>query len=173
MKIIPDYIIGDLDSISLPALKYFSNKRVKIKKIIDQNKNDLEKCMLYAFRKGCKKLYIIGLTGKRLDHTINNLSILKKYSDKTDIKCYDDEFEYFIINKKTEFEYKSGEVVSLISLPKATGIKTKGLKYPLKNETLEFGVREGALNIAISKVVRIDINNGCLLVIKKYFGNID
>jgi thiamine pyrophosphokinase len=167
-KIIPDYIIGDLDSISPSAKKYFTNKNVTIKKVYDQYKNDLEKCILFALSKGQKKINITGLSGKRLDHTINNLSLLKKYCRKADIKCYDDDFEYYFIKKKTDFIYKIGKLVSLIALPKAGGITTKGLKYPLKNGKLEFGGFQGALNSAIKNVIRIEVKEGHLLVIKKY-----
>ncbi len=171
-KIIPDFIIGDLDSISLTAKKYFSSQKVIIKEVYDQNKNDLEKCIIFALSKGYKKIVIVGLTGKRFDHTLNNLSILKKYSGKADIKACDNDFEYLFIKKKAEFEYKKGEVVSLIALPKASGITTSGLKYPLKNGTLEFGGMQGALNTAISRNVRIEIKKGYLLIFKKQFGKI-
>lgn len=167
-KIIPDYIIGDLDSISPAALKYFSGKNVKIKKIRNQNKNDLEKCIQFCINEKLKRIIIVGIAGNRLDHTINNLSILKKYSGKADIKCYNNEFEFFFIKKKVEFTCKIGDVISLIALPKARGITTKGLKYPLKNGTLEFGGMQGALNNAAKKNVIIEVKKGHLLLLKKH-----
>jgi len=168
-KINPDYIVGDLDSLSTTAKKYFSSKKVLIKKVYDQYKNDLEKCIIFALNKGYKKISIVGLTGKRFDHTLNNFSILKKYSVKADIKAYDNDFEYCFIKKKIEFEYKKGEVVSLLALPKASGITTSGLKYPLKNRTLEFGGMQGALNTATGKIVKVEVKKGLLLIIKKHF----
>lgn len=166
-RIIPHAIIGDLDSISPAAKKYFTAKKVKIKRIAGQNRNDFEKCITYALSKGKKKISIIGFSGKRFDHSVNNLSILKKFSRKADLTVYEGDFEYFFINKKTEFTCKPGDIVSLIALPKATGITTNGLKYPLKNETLELGVREGALNEASNKAVSIKFRAGHLLLIKK------
>lgn len=169
-KIIPDFIIGDLDSLSDPAKKYFTSKKVIIRKIFNQNRNDFEKCLQFAISKGWKQIAIIGFAGKRFDHTLNNLSVLKKYCGKTDSKVYDDSYEYFIINKSIEFSYKPGEVVSIMALPKAIGVKTTGLKYSLNNETLEFGTREGALNSAISGNIKIQMNKGYLLIAKKHFG---
>ena len=171
-KIIPDIIIGDLDSISPAVKKFCANKKVKIKRIVDQYKTDLEKCLGYVIGKGIKNISIIGFSGKRFDHSINNLSILKKFCRKANIKVYDSEFEYFFINKKIEFECKSGDVISLIALPKATGIKTKGLKYTLTNGTLEFGIMQGALNSATGKIVRIEFKSGYLLLIKQHFQNV-
>lgn len=165
-RIIPDVIIGDLDSISSAAKKNFTLKKVKIIKITDQYRNDLEKCLDFALSNGIKKISIVGFSGKRFDHTINNISILKKFSGKADLTVFERNFEYFFINKKIEFVCKPGDIVSLIALPLAAGITTKGLKYPLKNEILELGKREGALNTAISEKVKIRFTKGDLLVVK-------
>jgi thiamine pyrophosphokinase len=172
-KITPDYIIGDLDSITPAALKYFITRKVSVRKIHDQYKNDLEKCIRFAIKRKYKLISIVGFSGKRIDHTLLNLSVLKKYSTKADIKCYDEIYEYFIIKKKIEFVYRIGEVVSLIALPKAGGIKTRGLKYPLNYGTLEFGVKEGALNIANKKYVSVSLRKGSLLLYKKHFGKLE
>ncbi|MCI0450669.1 MAG: thiamine diphosphokinase [Chlorobi bacterium] len=172
-KIIPHYITGDFDAIKSGVLRYYKTKGVTIKKIRDQNTNDLEKALKLALSKKFSKILIIGATGKRLDHTINNLSVLKRYSKKADIKFYDNTFEMFFLNKSTEFKYRKGEVVSLLALPKAAGIKTQGLKWKLNNETLELGKREGALNIASSDFVKVTIEKGDLLVFRKHFGKIN
>ena len=171
-KIIPDYIIGDFDAVKATVLKYYKAKGVSIKKIRNQNTNDLEKALNLALSKKLKKIFIIGATGKRLDHIINNLSVIKRYSLKADIKFYDKTFEIFFLNKSTEFEYRKSEVVSLLALPKASGIKTQGLKWKLNNGTLEFGNRQGALNIANSNYVKVKIGSGDLLVFRKHFGRI-
>ena len=168
-KIIPAYIIGDLDSITPGVKNYFAAKKVKIIKIHDQNKNDLEKCIRFVISKKIKRISIVGLSGKRLDHTFNNISIIKKFFRKADITAYDNIFEYYFIKKKTEFEYKTGEIISLIALPKASGITSKGLKYPLKNGTLEFGGFQGALNSSTGKRLFVEVKKGTLLIFKKHF----
>lgn len=172
-KITPGYIIGDLDAIRPEVLGFYKRKGVKIKKISDQYKNDLEKALKLALSRKIKNIFIIGATGKRPDHNLNNLSIIKRFSRKANIKLYDKTFEMFYIKKKCEFEYKRGEVVSLIPMPKASGIKTSGLKWQLNNATLEFGIREGALNLASDNHVTIDVHTGDLLVFKKHFGKIN
>lgn len=166
-KVLPDVIIGDLDSVKPATLKYFSAKKVLIKKVYDQNKNDLEKALMFSLGKKYKLIHIIGLSGKRLDHTLNNISVIKKYHRKADILFCENGFTGRIISKKIELNCRIGDIVSLIPLPKATGITTSGLKYPLKNGTLEFGVRSGALNEAVSEVVNISLKKGCLLLLNK------
>lgn len=171
-KVNPDYIIGDLDSISPRTLLYYKNARVSIRKITEQQHNDMEKCISFALTKGMRFISVIGYGGKRIDHTINNFSILKKYYDKCNLRFVDDEFEVFMINKNTEFDYKIGEVISIMGFPKAEGIVTEGLQYALKNETLELGIREGALNKSISDNIKIHIKKGELIIFKKHFNNL-
>lgn len=165
IKITPDYIIGDLDSVTPGTLAYFKKKKVTVKKVVNQDKNDLEKALDLAISKKLKKIIITGFSGKRFDHSLNNLSILKKYNRKAEIRIYENGFEMMLINKCAEFAVKPGNIISLIPLPKATGIKTEGLKYKLNNETLEFGKREGALNEAIKNIIKIRIAKGDLLII--------
>lgn len=165
--IVPDVIIGDLDSISSKAKKFFLRKKVKLIYRPDQNLNDLEKALKYADSKKYNLINITGLTGKRFDHTLNNLSVVLKYYKKMNIVIHENGFTGSIINKSRKINCKEGNIISLIPLPKATGITTNGLKYPIKNETFEFGVRAGALNEALSSNISINFRKGVLLVLIK------
>jgi thiamine pyrophosphokinase len=51
-----------------------------------------------------------------------------------------------------------------MAMPTAKGITTKGLKYSLNNESLEFGVREGTLNKTSAKSISISFKSGNLLL---------
>lgn len=171
-KIIPDYIIGDLDSVSKKALSYLKKNGTIIKKISEQQHNDFEKCLIFALKNGFNNFRIIGYNGKRCDHLLNNFSILKKYDKKCNIKFLDDIFEIYFLERIKTLAYKKGELISLTAFPKATGIVTSGLKYNLKNENLEFGVREGALNEATLSIIKIKYRKGSLLIFKKHFGKL-
>ncbi len=166
-KIIPNHIVGDLDSIKPSVLKYYRSHSVKIKKIVEQEHTDLEKSIKLALSLKLKHIGIIGYAGKRIDHTINHFSILKRYYKKADIRFIDPEFEIFYTDKSVEFKSRKGDVVSFLGMPKAEGVRTSGLKYALHNEPLEFGVREGVLNEAVSDKVGISIEKGILLVFRK------
>jgi|SRR4030095_1997378 len=171
-KITPDYIIGDLDSIHPKTFSYFKSKKVTVKKIFNQDLTDFEKAVRFAISKKLKNIFVTGFSGNRLDHTISNLSILKKFHKKALIKIYDEMFESFIINKKAEFIYKKGATISLLALTKVRGIRTKGLKWRLNNETLELGARQGVSNIAAANYVKIELLTGDLMVFKEHFGKI-
>ena len=72
-KIKPNYIIGDLDSISRINLVKYKNKIVELK---DQNYNDLQKALNWLKNNGTSNIDIIGFDGKRADHMINNFNII-------------------------------------------------------------------------------------------------
>ncbi|MBC8125208.1 MAG: hypothetical protein H7X70_05695, partial [Candidatus Kapabacteria bacterium] len=59
------------------------------------------------------------------------------------------------------YEAVPGELLSLIPQPHAL-ITTRGLEWPLTEESLELGTREGARNRASAKTVEVDIHSGSL-----------
>ena len=77
MKLVPDVIIGDLDSISSEALKEFKSVS-KIIRLKRQNDTDVEKCLKYAIKNKFEEALLLGATGNRLDHTFCNLGIVLK-----------------------------------------------------------------------------------------------
>lgn len=165
--IIPDVIIGDLDSVNPATMKYFSKKKVVIKKVKDQNKNDLEKAIIYAVQKKMQVVHLLGISGKRLDHTLNNISVLLKFHKKVKLVIHDNGFKGHIVTKQYSSMSKPGRIVSLIPLPEAKIIKTTGLRYPLRNETLALGKREGALNETTGNSFSVTLLKGLILVLIK------
>lgn len=168
----PDVILGDLDSIKLEVLQAFKKQHVNILKIEEQETTDFEKALLFAKKNLVKEITVVGAISNRPDHTLNNFSVMKRYYKTFDIRILEKEFEIYYIKNRTEFNYKKGYVISFMPMPNASGIITTGLQYPLNNETLQFGVREGTLNIASSNRVSISFKKGNLLLFKKHFNKI-
>ena len=168
-KLIPDTVIGDMDSIKPSKLSEFRKKNVEIIKIKEQETTDFEKCLNYCIGKDFEQIYVFGGSSPRADHTLNNYSIMKRYSTRLNITMIDDLFEILLVKNHIKFNYKKDALVSLLALPKATKVKTKGLLYPLNNETLEFGKREGTLNRTIAGTVSVTFDKGALLLFRKHF----
>jgi thiamine pyrophosphokinase len=158
----PHAIIGDLDSISSSTRKYFS--RVETIHIADQESTDLEKAIDFVLNLLIPSATVVGATGGRPDHSLANLSILKKYHRKVRLLFSDPYCDIRIIENKIVFEAVVGSVISLMPLDRCEGIQTIGLKYPLDNESLELGEREGTSNVVISSPVQITVKRGCLLL---------
>lgn len=169
IKIAVHTIIGDMDSLHDKNISYYERMETEFIKVEDQESTDFEKALHYCLKKKIKDVTVFGATGMRPDHTLNNFSILKRFYKKMNLCLITDEFAVFYLPKRFSFNYRTGETVSLVPMPVATEIKTKGLEYPLNKETLEFGKREGALNRSNSDKVSISFKEGDLLIFRKHF----
>lgn len=163
----PDVIIGDLDSITSETSAFFSS--VMTLQNADQESTDLEKALTYLVKHRFRQAVVVGATGGRPDHSLANLSILKKYHKKIEIVFTDQFCDTLIIRDKIIIKAAVGSVVSLMPLGRCEGIATVGLKYPLHREALELGIREGTSNEVVSSPVKISVKQGSLLlfVVKK------
>ena len=167
LGVIPDFIIGDLDSISLSTLKYFKNKSTIIQ-IKRQNDTDVEKCLKFAIKKKFDEVLLLGVTGDRLDHTICNLGIVIKFFNKIKIYLAAESSFLTSINKLTTFKSKVGETISIYAFSVKTKISSDGLKYKLHNTALPFGVRESTSNISVSNTIRLNVKDGIIFIIRDF-----
>lgn len=167
LGIIPDFIIGDLDSAEPNTLKYFRSKSIIIK-IKRQNDTDVEKCLKFAIKKKYDEVVLLGVTGDRLDHTICNLGIVIKFFSKIKINLVSESSYLTPINKDTIFKSKIGETISIYAFDDKTKITSKGLKYKLNNASLPFGVKESTSNVAVSSSVKLIVSGGIVFVIRDF-----
>lgn len=157
-----DYLIGDLDSI--PNDHTFSCPIIHDP---DQETNDLEKGLAFCKKKNVPSCYILGATGRRLDHALKNLSVLAQFDAHFhDICLIDADFEIRLLPKTYRHHGWKGQVISLFPLSgRVEGISTQGLAYPLKNEALENGHRDGSSNHAIDAEWSVSHQKGQLIAL--------
>ena len=157
----PDIVIGDLDS-----FKDNQNPKIQIIHKSSQETNDLEKALDQALQEKATHVDILGATGHRIDQTLKNLSVLKQFNNQFEsLKMLDKFGETRLIPSDFREQIPVGTLVSLFPLSgKVSGITTHGLKYPLKNEALENGVRDGSSNEVIDNPVEISYQHGDLLL---------
>ena len=165
MNLTPDFIIGDLDSISSKALKRYrtTSKIIQIKR---QNDTDVEKCLKYAISKKFDEALLLGATGNRLDHSFCNLGIVLKFFPQINLSLIAEDSYLKPYKGKVQIRTQPGETISIYGFDRKTKIISKGLKYPLKNIALPFGERESTSNIAQSDKVELKISGGKVFVIR-------
>jgi thiamine pyrophosphokinase len=161
----PAVIIGDLDSFTDEA-----PAGVTVLHKPDQESNDLQKALSYADENSAREVIVAGVMGDRLDHGLNNLSVLLEYSQHFNSLSFIDNFgRSFVAARSQQIETAPGKVISLYPMAgPVEGIVTQDLKYPLKNESLEVGVRNGCLNEALSTTVTISHRSGALLLMVQH-----
>ena len=162
----PDAIVGDLDSIHAEALVKF--RRVAIYEDHNDETTDLEKAISWAIQSNYDHITVVGASGKRLDHTVGNMGVLRKFYPDAIITLVDDSGELCYVGRECSIEAEKGDVVSLIPLNRCEDVTTSGLKYPLDRENLELGVREGTSNVVVASPVTIKVKKGHLLLYKLF-----
>lgn len=167
LKIVPDLIIGDLDSISENNIKFFGNKS-EIIQVKRQTDTDVEKALKYLIKKKYDEVILLGATGNRLDHSICNLGIVLKFFDKIMISILHKKSFLRAYSKTVDLDTIKDETISLYGFDTKTKITSKGLKYPLKNVALPFGQKESTSNTAKKDKVNLKITNGIIFVIRDF-----
>ena len=167
--LIPDIIIGDLDSISKKDYLYFLKNGCNFKKYHPmKDKTDVHLAIEYAIECGFKEILLLCVFGDRVDHMLANIFLLIKIVEAgISVRIVDEFHEIMLISKSGKIEGNIGDVVSLIPLtPTVCGIKLTGLKFELKNGRLSMTDTLGISNVFTKKVATIRIDDGKLLVIK-------
>ena len=157
-NIIPDFIIGDLDSINQEELKS-KHPTVSLFKVDSQESNDFEKCLDYLKEINATNILLFGMQGGELEHTLNNWSVLKKFAKSLNITILHNERYAFVVNENISINLDLGEVISIIPQT-ICKLKTKGLMWELNEEYLAIGSREGARNITTDKQIEIELIEG-------------
>ena len=159
----PNYILGDMDSIDKKNLKKYSQNIIKLK---NQDYNDLHKILLWAKEQNIKKIDIIGIDGKRIDHTIGNFSIILECISFIDITIFTDYGNIYTINKERTFKNCYKKNISLFNPIPQNKITTYGLEYELNDFSLK-DMYSGTLNTAINDEITVKTKNKILIFISK------
>ena len=125
MDVIPDLIVGDLDSAAKKTIQYYEDLGVNVETFpAEKDFTDTHLAMNIAVNKRADEIGMFGVTGNRIDHCLANM-MLFWYVDNSGIKCkiIDDHNELFLAGDVTILKKREGELVSLISLSQRTKIK--------------------------------------------------
>ncbi len=169
MKIIPDLIIGDFDSLPDKIVDYYKNQGVETKSFSKKKDyTDTHLAVESAIKKQAKKIGLFGCRGTRADHTLSNIQLLF-YIRNNHCKgvLIDENNEIFLSEDVNVIQGEPGQVVSLISLsPVTKGVTLKGFLYPLENATVPREESIGISNELIGREGCIHKTEGDLLIIK-------
>lgn len=161
---LPDAIVGDIDSLNDELANRFSD-RIFIDK--SQDTNDLTKAVTWCCEMGYKDIVIVGATGKREDHTIGNISLLAEYIKVVNIIMVTDTGILRPFLRSSEISSFPGQQVSIFSIDPETEVTSQGLRYPL-SKTKITNWWFATLNEALGDSFTIEFNNGRLIVYLKF-----
>ncbi len=168
MNIVPNLIIGDLDSAAIEHIQHFRSCGVQFLEYdADKDKTDTQICLEHAL-KLASEIILIGSLGTRIDHSIANISLLKLALDtKVPASIMDEKNTIYMTNGTLSISGKKGEYLSLIPISeRVEGVCCSGVMYPLEEAEMVIGNPYGVSNRFENDTALISITKGYLLVIK-------
>lgn len=162
-----DAWLGDFDSSEIPENIKAQFGEIEIIHAPDQNKTDLQKGIEFIHQKGYTDANILWATGRRADHTFQNIATLPQYAGLINLNVIDDHSKVYNLPKKFKKWYPAKTKLSLFPITEVTDIFTSNLDYNLNYETLKLPHKTGSSNsVSADGFVEINHSNGDLILME-------
>lgn len=173
MGIMPDILIGDMDSVSRKTLELCSESGVEIHRFPTQKDEiDTELALTEAQNRGSDSIFVAGAFGNRLDQTFGAFRLMERF-ERT-VLFNDNLYSTVVGGEKIDLESVPGEVWSVIPLRNDVNrLSLKGFRYELEEKEMEYLRPYGISNEAVKGKVTIDPGSGSLLVFRYHNGLVD
>ncbi|MBC8043256.1 MAG: thiamine diphosphokinase [Rhizobacter sp.] len=165
LNLTPEFILGDMDSITPETKSHFTSQRVAFIHTPRQDATDLEKAILYCRENNAASIHIVSALGRRTDHTLGNLSFLKKYhTPASPLHCFTETEEIiFVQDARAIIGGETGSRVAVLGFMKCT-VKSTGLVYEMNGLPLELGASESLSNALASPHAAIEVAGDALII---------
>lgn len=166
-NLVPDIIIGDLDSLDAEVLNRFQGVGVELQKHpTHKDKSDTELSIEYAIEKGANDIVLLGAIGSRLDHSMANIMMLYKLINQNiNVTIIDSHNEVFITKDLLRLSNKEGHFVSIIPLIDSK-VTLRGFEYDTNSVVFNIGSTLGISNVVKDEVGLVKVEEGICLVIR-------
>lgn len=167
-NILPDLVIGDLDSISHEALQMIRDNNILVEKFpIKKDAADTELAIDFLIDKGFKDISLMGVTGSRMDHTLSNILLLDRLKAKgVHGKIIDENNTVYLVDGQLILPKQANYYISIIPITDmGMVISLKGFEYELTNRQVEFASTFCISNRIVEEKGIITIHKGKGLVL--------
>jgi thiamine pyrophosphokinase len=168
LGIIPNFVVGDLDSLAEEERKELKKCGVKfIKYPREKDYADTYYALLKALELGYQQIVLVACLGERFDHALSNIMLLALPQVRNlDIRILEPGQEIFLVKPQMKILGERGETISLLPLSEeVTGITTSGLYYQVPKGKFTMGFPLGVSNVFTDEVVELSLEKGLLLAI--------
>ena len=164
LNLIPDVIVGDLDSITTSVLNQCESSGVHIVRIPSQEKSDISKGLQWVQQEQPNaRIDVIGVEIGRYDHHLAAYSALFECQSSATI-LLNGWTAKRVDSNPTTFQVKPDAIISLIGFGSVQGVTLEGCQYPLQNASLTTGT-QGVSNKAIESKIVVSAQSGNLLLL--------
>jgi thiamine pyrophosphokinase len=165
----PDVVVGDLDSVTADALARARDAGADVEPHpAEKDETDLELALRRAVALGVQRVTVIGGGGGRHDHLLANALVLghDDYAGLA-VDALVGRARLTVIRDRAELHGAPGSFLSLLPLGgPARGIRTEGLRYPLRDEELAPGTTRGVSNEFLTPRAAVSLDAGVLLAVQ-------
>ena len=169
--LLPNIVIGDLDSVSKESLKMIYENNIPVKRFpTKKDATDTELSIDYLISKGFEDITLMGAMGNRMDHSLANILLLNELNDKgIKGKIIDESNTIYLVDDELILTKGKSFFVSVIPITHfGTTISLKGFEYELNRVKINFGSTHGISNKIIGEKGYIKVHNGkCLICVSK------
>ncbi|MCC7354866.1 MAG: thiamine diphosphokinase [Anaerolineae bacterium] len=166
----PHVVIGDMDSLPSRERARLEAAGCRFVQVpAEKDETDLELAIRLAAKEGAQELLIFGALGGRTDHYLANVMLLALAAQLgIPARILDglEEIRLIAGGEDADFAGAANDTLSLIPVGgDARGITTEGLGYPLRGETLYFGLARGISNVFTTPHACVKLEEGTLLAV--------
>ena len=172
INILPDVLIGDLDSISADTLLWINENEVE-KHVFKPEKDftDFHLSMKYVGKKGVTDISILGAFGNREDHFYGNLITALDFSKNMNIILKSENRNCGFLYGENHLDVKIGEIWSFFPFGEELPvISLNGFKYKLAEKTLDYSNPLGVSNISKENTITVTVHNRAPVLYFRYLG---
>lgn len=168
--LLPQLVVGDLDSLGAEQADRLARRGARVIAYpADKDESDTEIAVRSALDAGADDVIVLAaLGGARLDHELANVLLvaapalhgrLRLVRGSTTVRALRGE-------GRLAMSGSPGDIVTLMPLGDATGVRTDGLRYALRSETLPAGAARGLSNVIERAGASVALDGGVLIVIE-------
>jgi len=166
--IVPDLILGDLDSLDGTVARWADARGIPRRRYPRvKDATDGELALAEALRRGAREVWIYGVVAGRLDQLLANVLLLfAARRRRVHARLTDGRTTARLAGRFAELHGRPGDLVSLIPVSAAVrGIMTAGLRFPLRGGALVRGSTRGISNELTADRATIRVGSGDLLIV--------
>ena len=161
--------VGDFDSASPEAVIAAEAAGVRIERHPEEkDATDLELALDVAIAMEPDRILVLAPGGGRFDHALASVLLLSspRYA-RSQVDAFVGEALVHVVRGTRELEGELGALVTLLAVGgPAEGVRTEGLVYALRGETLEPGSSRGVSNVFAAERATITVERGVVLVVR-------
>ena len=158
-----DLIVGDFDS-----LGYCPQGENVVRHPVEKDDTDVALAAKIALEKGFRKLFLFGVSGGRLDHTLANMQLLTDLCQKgAEVFLFTPECTITAL-KEGELIFEDacrGTISVFAAAQNAEGVSLQGLKYSLEEAELTANRALGVSNEFVGQSAVVSVRKGVLWIV--------